>query len=54
MNKAYIEKQKETFLSASKPPDFPQGMSEANFVGVATVEDIVSLVGKQAMGFAAA
>ena len=54
MNKAYVEKQKETFMARNKPLDFPQGKSEANFVGIATVEDIVSEAGKRAMGFEAA
>ncbi|KAM6489160.1 Protein of unknown function (DUF1479) domain containing protein [Amanita muscaria] len=54
MNKAYVEKQKERFLAANRPPDFPQGFSEANFVGVATVEDIVSSIGRQAMGVSVA
>ncbi|KAF8622853.1 hypothetical protein AX15_006697 [Amanita polypyramis BW_CC] len=45
-NKAYIEKQKERFLGGNRPSDFPQGISEANFIGVATVEDIVSAVDK--------
>jgi len=52
MNKAYVDKQRERFLSGDRPPDFPQGMSEANFVGVATVDDITSSIGRVAMGFA--
>ncbi|KAF8636796.1 hypothetical protein AX17_003258 [Amanita inopinata Kibby_2008] len=51
MNKAYIENQKERFLKGIRPSDFPQGVSEAGFVGVATVEDIASPIGRQAMGF---
>ena len=51
-NQAYVENQKESFLFGNKPPDFPHGKSEANFVGFATVEDIVSVEGKRAMGFA--
>jgi hypothetical protein len=55
MNQAYIETQKESFLTANRPPDFPaQGISEANFIGIASVEDITSAAGKRAMGFAAA
>ena len=50
MNKAYVDRQKERFLSRNRPPDFPQG-SEANFVGVATVDDITSSIGRVAMGF---
>ncbi|PFH48468.1 hypothetical protein AMATHDRAFT_65378 [Amanita thiersii Skay4041] len=53
-NKAYIEKQKNAFLSANRPPDFPQGMSEAGFVGIATAEDIKNPLGRQAMGLASA
>ncbi len=53
MNQAYIEKQKERFLSANRPPDFPQGMSEAKFAGIATVKDIVSAEGRRAMGIGA-
>lgn len=49
-NQAYVEKQKTTFLSGDKPPDFPKGKSESNFVGVATVNDIFGVVGRRAMG----
>ena len=48
-NQAYIERQKTTFLSGGKPPDF-SGKSEANFVGLATVDD-VGRAGRRAMGF---
>jgi hypothetical protein len=51
MNQAYIEKQKERFLTADRPPDFPQGMSEAKFAGIATVKDMISAEGRRAMGF---
>jgi hypothetical protein len=54
MNQAYIEAQKERFLAGNRPSDFPQGISEADFIGVASVEDITSAAGKRAMGFAAA
>ena len=53
MNQAYVEKQKERFLAGNSPPDYPHRTSEANFVGSGTVEDIVSVVGKRAMGFEA-
>ena len=52
LNQAYVEKQKENFLTGSKTSDFLDGKSEADFVGFATVEDIVSVEGKRAMGFA--
>lgn len=51
MNQAYVEKQKERFLTGDKPSDFLQGKSEASFVGFATAEDIASVQGKRAMGF---
>ena len=41
-------------MARNKPLDFPQGKSEANFVGIPTAEDIVSVAGKRAMGFEAA
>ena len=53
MNQAYIEKQKERFLASNRPPDFPQGMSEAKFAGIATFKDIISPEGRRAMGFEA-
>ncbi|PPQ74604.1 hypothetical protein CVT24_004193 [Panaeolus cyanescens] len=49
-NLAYVERQKETFLSKERPPDFPRGPAEAGFVGVAGVEDLLSDAGKRAMG----
>jgi Protein of unknown function (DUF1479) len=49
-NQAYIERQKETFLSGDTPPDFPKGKSESTFVGVATVSDVVGKAGRRAMG----
>src|ERR1700735_1500943 len=49
-NQAYVEKQKTTFLSGDRPPDFPKGRSESNFVGVGTVNDIVGVTGRRAMG----
>ena len=51
MNKAYVDKQRERFLIGRRPPDFPPGESEATLVGVATVDDITSSVGRVAMGF---
>jgi len=52
-NQAYVEKQKSTFLSGDRPPDFPGGLSESNFMGVGTVNDIVGMVGRRAMGLQA-
>ena len=49
-NQEYIERQKETFLSGARPPDFPKGKGESNFVGVATVHDVVGKAGRRAMG----
>ncbi|KAF9048815.1 DUF1479-domain-containing protein [Panaeolus papilionaceus] len=49
-NLAYVERQKATFLSKERPPDFPKGPAEADFVGVAGVEDFLSDAGKRAMG----
>ena len=48
-NQAYIDRQKASFLSGEKPPDFPQGKNESTFVGVATVND-VGRAGRRAMG----
>ncbi|TFK22748.1 DUF1479-domain-containing protein [Coprinopsis marcescibilis] len=52
MNLGYVERQKRCFLSKERPPDFPQGEGESKWVGVATVDDILSDAGKVAMGFA--
>jgi len=49
-NQEYIERQKTTFLSGDRPPDFPKGKSELTFVGVATVDDVISKAGRRAMG----
>jgi hypothetical protein len=49
-NQEYIERQKATFISGEKPPDFPKGKNELNFVGVGTVNDVVGTVGRRAMG----
>jgi hypothetical protein len=49
-NQEYIERQRETFLSGERPPDFPKGKSESVFVGVATVDDVVGKAGRRAMG----
>jgi len=47
-NKAYVEKQRESFLQSLSPPDFPK--SPQNFVGTGKVDDFLSPVGLQAMG----
>jgi len=49
LNQEYVERQKANFLSGQSPPDFP-GTSESNFVGVATVNDVVGRAGRRAMG----
>ena len=49
-NQSYVERQKIAFLSGETPPDFRKGKSESDFVGVATVNDIVGIVGRRAMG----
>ena len=48
-NQKYIDRQKDCFLSGERPPDFPKGIGESNFVGVATVND-VGKAGRRAMG----
>ncbi|KAF9072644.1 DUF1479-domain-containing protein [Rhodocollybia butyracea] len=47
-NKAYVEKQKECFLQARSPPDFPK--SSQNFIGIGKAHDLLSPIGAQAMG----
>lgn len=53
-NLAYIERQKATFLAGLCPPDFPQGVGEADFKGVGRAGDFLSEEGRRAMGFAVA
>ncbi|KAJ3730940.1 hypothetical protein DFJ43DRAFT_1189621 [Lentinula guzmanii] len=48
MNKAYVERQKESFLQGVSPPDFPK--SSQNFVGIGRSTDFLSPIGLQAMG----
>lgn len=52
MNQAYIEKQREEFLQGNRPPDFEKraGVTERNWVGIGTADDIVNPVGRRAMG----
>ncbi len=51
-NAAYIEKQKESFLKGSAPPDYPP-TEEAAFLGTGKLGEIESVQGRRAMGFAA-
>lgn len=50
MNQAYIEKQRESFLRGVRPPDFPKGENEDQWVGTGTVADLLCPIGRQAMG----
>ncbi|KAG6844690.1 hypothetical protein H0H87_004665 [Tephrocybe sp. NHM501043] len=50
LNQKYVERQKETFLKGMCPPDFPKGPGEAAFIGTGRAEDILSPVGRIAMG----
>lgn len=49
-NADYLQRQKECFLKGDVPPDYPKGDTEANFKGVGKEEDIVGLLGREAMG----
>ena len=49
-NLAYIERQKASFLSGERPPDFPKGEAEAGYIGIAGVDDVIGTEGKRAMG----
>ncbi|KAJ3827220.1 hypothetical protein EV361DRAFT_167826 [Lentinula raphanica] len=48
MNKAYVEKQKESFLQGVSPPDFPK--SPQKFAGNGEPVDFLSPIGLHAMG----
>jgi hypothetical protein len=50
LNQAYIENQCALFLKGDRPVDFPQGVGEAHYKGVGTVDDISDPVGRRAMG----
>ncbi len=51
LNQAYIERQKETFLKAVTPPDFPvQTKQENALVGFGKPDDILNPLGRKAMG----
>ncbi|KAF8071601.1 hypothetical protein FPV67DRAFT_1622090 [Lyophyllum atratum] len=49
-NQSYVERQKETFLAGQRPPDFPKGPTEDNFIGIGRADDIVAPIGRRAMG----
>jgi hypothetical protein len=51
-NQAYVERQKAAFLQGQRPPDFPKGTGEgeAGYVGIASVDDVISKEGRRAMG----
>ncbi|KAJ8074513.1 hypothetical protein PM082_015414 [Marasmius tenuissimus] len=52
LNQAYVERQRETFLKGMTPPDFPQvRVKEADLVGTGKADDILSPLGRRAMGF---
>ncbi|KAK0242477.1 hypothetical protein EDD85DRAFT_811490 [Armillaria nabsnona] len=51
LNQAYVERQKETFLKAVTPPDFPvQTKHENSLVGFGKADDILNPLGRKAMG----
>jgi hypothetical protein len=50
VNQDYVNRQAVTFLAGQRPPDFPKGPGEAEYVGVATIADVISEAGKRAMG----
>lgn len=49
-NFAYLQRQKEHFQKGAPPPDFPQNDGEIGFDGRASESDIISELGKKAMG----
>ncbi|KDQ59257.1 hypothetical protein JAAARDRAFT_128012 [Jaapia argillacea MUCL 33604] len=49
-NAAYVQKQKDTFLASVPPPDFPKHEGEATYAGGGRETDVVSAVGRVAMG----
>lgn len=53
LNYGYVERQKACFLDKVRPPDFPKGVNEQDWVGVASQDDILNPVGRRAMGFQA-
>ncbi|KAL0063218.1 hypothetical protein AAF712_009916 [Marasmius tenuissimus] len=52
LNQAYIEKQREAFLKGVAPPDYQKvKVDEADLVGIGKADDILSPLGRRAMGF---
>ncbi|KAK0472078.1 DUF1479-domain-containing protein [Armillaria novae-zelandiae] len=50
MNKAYIERQRDSFLKGIRPPDFPPASKdEHDFVGIGLATDILEIAGRRAM-----
>ncbi|KAH7917897.1 DUF1479-domain-containing protein [Leucogyrophana mollusca] len=50
-NAAYLRDQRTNFMHGYPAPDFPGGEGESKFTGRATVQDISSREGRQALGF---
>lgn len=51
-NLAYVQRQKEAFLTGAVPPDFPKGPGEGGFEGVGVEKDISGDMARRAMGLA--
>ena len=51
-NLEYIQRQKDSFLNGTVPPDFPKGAGEAGFVGVGRETDIIGDAARKAWGLA--
>ncbi|KAK0494059.1 hypothetical protein EDD18DRAFT_1403122 [Armillaria luteobubalina] len=50
MNRAYIERQRDSFLKGVRPPDFPPASKdEHDFVGIGSATDILETAGRRAM-----
>lgn len=49
-NGDYIKRQKENFLQGQRPPDFAKGPGEQEYIGVASISDVLSQEGQRAMG----
>ncbi|ORY24395.1 hypothetical protein BCR39DRAFT_561571 [Naematelia encephala] len=49
-NAEYVRDQRESFLAARPPPDFPGGVGESGFQGTGREEDVVGLAARNAMG----
>jgi hypothetical protein len=48
LNADYVRDQREMFLAARPPPDFPGGVGESSFKGTGRAEDIEGLAGRNA------